>query len=183
MGKSDSKVPTQDSLKLDSKVPTQDSPALDSKVSIEDSLDKDEISQLYKAVSGFSSQSFELKKLCVTVEVSVCTLFFTVFIDNFDNTLFDNNLFGCLCKLSALLIPILFCIVDITTYYYQDKLRASIFKLENNIRKRHEIATKENKRFTTRSRVPYRLFRSILNASNIIYLGLIVIGSLLFFIF
>jgi len=145
------------------------------KIKIIDTLDKEEISQLHAAVSGFSSQSFELKKLCVTIVISACTIAATVFRDNYGYE------FLLTLKIIILTIPILFYIVDITTYYYQDKLRCIMFNLENNIRRRNEIELKNNNRFSTKqSTWCRRVLRAVFSTSNIIYWSLVVVGVVIF---
>lgn len=146
----------------------------------EDDLDKIQIDQLHKAVLGFSSQSFEIKKFCVTIEISACTLVSTIFKNNFIE---KDDIFILIIKLISFFIPALFCLLDISTYYYQDKLRKKIFEIENNIRERHNISRKNNKRFERKSsgdRI-FRLCRSIFNASNIIYLVLIIVALLIYY--
>lgn len=84
---------------------------LKNKISLQDSLDREEIDQLHKAVLGFSTKSFEIKKLCVTVEVSACTLAATIFCDYN-----DIDAFWIIKKFIFLHIPILFYLVDISTF-------------------------------------------------------------------
>lgn len=144
---------------------------------LEDSFDKNEIEQLHKAVLGISKHCFEIKKLCVTVEVSVCTLAVTLF-----SSTYSSNEFLCMFKIVILLIPMLFYLVDICTYYYQDKLRYMMVDIENRIRNRHEVQLKNVKRFSKKNNTFIkRLFRSILAGPNIIYWGLIILAVLLSF--
>lgn len=146
------------------------------KAKLENSLDSQKVEQLHKAVLGLSTQSFELKKLCVTIEVSACTLAVTFFKNSLDSSEFLLTL-----KIIILVIPILFYVVDITTYYYQDKLRYNMNNLENKIRERNNIVEKVNDRFTKQKRMVFkRLIRSVTSVSNIIYWGLILLGILFF---
>ena len=146
--------------------------------SLEDSFDRNEIEQLHRATLGFSKQCFDLKKLCVTVEISACALAVTIFRDAYG----DNELFFAL-KLIALFTPLLFYSLDVCTFYYQDKLRKCMFDIENKIRKRNGIQLKTNDRFSESNHTrKMRIFRSVTNESNIIYWGLIVF-AILFIIF
>jgi len=145
---------------------------------LENSFDRNEIEQLHRATLGFSKQCFDLKKLCVTVEISACALAVTIFRDAYG----DDGLFFAL-KLIALFTPLLFYSLDVCTFYYQDKLRKCMFDIENKIRKRNGIQLKTNDRFSESNHTSkMRVFRSVTNESNIIYWGLIVF-AILFIIF
>lgn len=145
---------------------------------LEDSFDRNEIEQLHRATLGFSKQCFDLKKLCVTVEISACALAVTIFRDVYG----DDKLFFAL-KLIALFTPLLFYSLDVCTFYYQDKLRKNMFDIENKIRVRNAIQLKTDKKFNESNHTRnMRLFRSVKNESNIIYWGLIVF-AILFIIF
>jgi hypothetical protein len=142
----------------------------DEKRVLEDSFDKNEIEQLHKAVLGLSNQSFELKKFCITILVSACTLATTIFRDSINTYSFLTAI-----KAIVLLIPIFFYLVDISTYYYQDKLRKDMFDIENKIRNRNSLTLKTDDRFSNRNNKKLRrLCKSFLSVSNIIYWGLIV---------
>ncbi len=142
---------------------------------IEDNLNKDHIEQYHKAVLSFSNQSFEIKKMCVTVEIGAFTLVSSLFKDNYTDTTFIS-----LIKVLSLLIPVLFYIVDIYTYFYQDKLRKLMYSEESLICKRHNIDKKPNKRFTkSKYSTLKRLFRSIFAFSNFIYWGLLLLSIII----
>ena len=142
------------------------------KVEIEDGFSKDHIDQLHKAVLGFSSQSFEIKKMCVTVEIGAFTLIVSAFKDNYSDPKFI-----ALLKIIGLAIPILFYIVDVCTYFYQDKLRGLMYIEENEIKVRHNIQINKNERFEETKFIGFkRLLRSIFAVSNIIYWGLILLS-------
>jgi hypothetical protein len=136
---------------------------------LEDSFDKDEIEQLHKAVLGISGQCFEIKKLCVTIELSVCTLVTTIF-----REIHASKELLFVIKIIIFSVPMFFYFVDICTYYYQDKLRKTMFDIENKIRCRHNVQLKNDKRFNIKNYIfVRRLFKSIVNGTNIIYWGLI----------
>lgn len=141
-------------------------------LAIMDDFSKSNIEQLHKVVLNFSSQSFEIKKLCVTVEIAALTLIATIFKDNY-----ASSSFTMLIKLIGLLVPLFFYLLDICTYYYQDKLRLVMFNEENVIRQRHGIELLKNKRFT-KAKCPTwgRIGRAIVNGSNLVYWGLIILA-------
>lgn len=134
----------------------------------EDDFDKMQIDQLHKVVMNFSSQSTEIKKMCITVEVAALTLVTTVFKDSYSDSSFTN-----LVILILFSVPILFYGIDIYTYYYQDKLRASMYKHENEIRRRNGLRTLDENRFKTDKG---RICRALKSYSNTIYWALLMIA-------
>lgn len=137
-------------------------------VQIADELDRIQIEQLHRATLNFSSNSLETKKLCVTAEVAVCTLLAGIYKDNLQN-------FIRVAQLMGVLIPLLFYSVDVVLYFYQDRLRENMMKLENQIRKRHHLQLccgSSSKAFS-------RLARSFFNGSQIMYFGLIMMAVVL----
>jgi hypothetical protein len=125
------------------------------------------ISQLHNATSNFSKQSFEIKKVCLTVEVAALTL-----IGNFVNDKLDLALF-----VTGLIIPIIFYFLDCTTYYYQDSLRGKMVKEENLFRTRYNIPILDN------PHTQNKICRSIFNWSHWIYAALILLDIILLIIF
>lgn len=135
----------------------------------EDDFDTMKIDQLHKVVMNFSSQSTEIKKMCITVEVAALTLITTIFKENYSEPSFT-----ILTLLILFLVPILFYSIDIYTYYYQDKLRGLMFKYENNIRARNELGILTEERFDTNNKE--RIRRAIKSYSNMIYWALLIIA-------
>lgn len=131
---------------------------------VADELNKMQIEQLHKATLNFSNNSLETKKLCITVEVAVFTLLTGVYREKPFAELF------VILRVFGVIVPTLFYIVDVVLYYYQDRLRANMIREENEIRKRHQLDERKN------SRNNYRLFRSLFNGSQIMYLGLVLIA-------
>lgn len=141
----------------------------------EDDFDTMKIDQLHKVVMNFSSQSTEIKKMCITVEVAALTLITTIFRENYSELAFT-----ILTLLILFLVPILFYGIDIYTYYYQDKLRGLMLKYENNIRKRNKLDTLTEERFDTNNKK--RICRAIKSYSNMIYWALLIIAFIGLFV-
>lgn len=134
---------------------------------IEDSLNLKQIDQLHNATLNFSNNSLETKKLCVTAEIASITLLIGLHEkDKITNLLL-------LIGISGLIIALLFYIVDVCFYYYQDKLRNAMIKEENKIRERHDIRQRE---FGRRDKICDRVFRSIFNGSQIMYWILMLVS-------
>lgn len=134
---------------------------------IEDSLNLKQIDQLHNATLNFSNNSLETKKLCVTAEIASITLLIGLHEkDKITNLLL-------LIGISGLIIALLFYIVDVFFYFYQDKLRTAMIKEENKIRDRHEIGRRE---FDRRDKMCDRVSRSILNGSQIMYWVLMLVS-------
>lgn len=127
---------------------------------IKDKLSWDKIRQLHEAVSNFSKQSFDIKKLWITVEVSAITLMLTLKMNDVK--------FIVMVSTSILFF---FYLLDSMTYYYQDKLRQIMANEQNAIRERNGI--KKEKVVRTK----WRLFRSFINWSHLLYYG---VGAILF---
>ncbi|HDR8184936.1 TPA: hypothetical protein QC116_004393 [Bacillus thuringiensis] len=141
----------------------------------EDDFDTMKIDQLHKVVMNFSSQSIEIKKMCITVEVAALTLITTIFKGNYSEPSFTIS-----TLLILFLVPILFYGIDIYTYYYQDKLRGLMLESENNIRKRNKLDTRREKRFDRNNKK--RIRRAIKSYSNMIYWALLIIAFIGLFI-
>ena len=141
----------------------------------EDDFDTMKINQLHNVVMNFSSQSVEIKKMCITVEIAALTLTTTIFKENYTELSF-----AILTLLILFLVPILFYGIDIYTYYYQDKLRGLMLEHENNIRKRNKLDTLTEKRFDTNNKE--RILRAIKSYSNMIYWALLVIAFIGLFV-
>lgn len=119
---------------------------------IQDKLSWNKINQLHEAVSNFSKQSFDIKKLWITVEISAMTLLLTLKIDDVK-----------LLLIIAGVILLFFYLLDSMTYYYQDKLREIMAKEQNAIRKRNNISVQKIERTN------WRMFRSLINWSHLLY--------------
>ncbi|MBS9802956.1 hypothetical protein J4052_08255 [Bacillus toyonensis] len=141
----------------------------------EDDFDTMKIDQLHKVVMNFSSQSIEIKKMCITVEVAALTLITTIFKGNYSEPSFTIS-----TLLILFLVPILFYGIDIYTYYYQDKLRGVMLESENNIRQRNKLDTRREKRFDRNNKK--RIRRAIKSYSNMIYWALLIIAFIGLFI-
>lgn len=134
---------------------------------IEDSLNLKQIDQLHNATLNFSNNSLETKKLCVTAEIASITLLIGLHEkDKITNLLL-------LIGISGLIIALLFYIVDVCFYYYQDKLRNAMIKEENKIRDRHKI---EQREFGRQDKMCGRVSRSIFNGSQIMYWILMLVS-------
>lgn len=143
---------------------------------IADELSRMQIDQLHNATLNFSNNSLETKKLCVTAEIAVITILTGMYkggtIDNFISIM----------RISILLIALLFYIVDIFLYYYQDKLRISMIEEENKIRERNGIdkrTYRENTAFMIicgKTIIDKRMVRSIFNGSQIMYWVLAILS-------
>lgn len=128
-----------------------------------DELNWNQIEQLHNATAALSKQSFEIKKICLTLEVASLTLIAKFLNNNLDLSLF----------VTGLIIPVFFYLLDTMTYYYQDKLRSKMIKEENIIRVRYQEEEKENPHNS------WRLLRSFFNHSHWIYLALIALDIVL----
>ena len=131
-----------------------------------------QIDQLHNATLNISKQCFEIKKLCLTIEVT--TLTFTLNI--------TSNIDDCYLYIAflGLIIPLIFWILDSLTYYYQDKLRYRMLKTENEIRNEYGLSMIENKH--DRSTF-LRLYHSAINLSQTLYCILGIIDLIFIYIF
>lgn len=135
-------------------------------------LDKNLIDQLHNATLNMSKQCFEIKKICLTIELTVLT-----FVLNF----VSNNDACCLyIAFLGLAIPLSFWILDSLSYYYQDSLRSTMIKEGNRIRDEYRLSTLENKHDRN---ITSRLFLSFFNLSQLLYYILIVADYIFIFIY
>lgn len=140
---------------------------------IEDSLSLKQIDQLHNATLNFSNNSLEAKKLCVTAEIAAVTLLIGLHENNKINNLY------IVLGISSLMIALLFYIIDIVFYYYQDKLRDTMINEENKIRHRHRLLPQEfNRQTKFKNKSGDRVMRSIFNCSQIMYWILIGVSIL-----
>jgi len=130
--------------------------------SLPDELNWNQINQLHNATSVLSKQSFEIKKICLTLEIASLTL-----MAKFSNNTLDYSFF-----IAGLIIPFTFYILDVMTYFYQDRLREKMIIEENKIRVRNDQDEKIN------DKNKFRFYRSIKNSSHLIYLVLIIIDTI-----
>jgi hypothetical protein len=136
-----------------------------------DDIAKLSIDQLHKAVLQFSGNCFELKKLCVTVLVSAGTLIAT-----FTQRQLDTSIF-----VAGATIILFFWILDAQSYYYQEKLRAEMKNLAEEIAARHKTSlvvegigmplTEERENWRVRQRSIHAAF----NGSMAFYLLLVLL--------
>ena len=131
---------------------------MNNKNDTKDKLSWDKIHQLHEAVSNFSKQSFDIKKLWITVEVSAITLMMSLKVKDFK-----------FIVMVSFAVLIFFYLLDSMTYYYQDKLREGIAKEQNAIRKRNSIIEEKVERTN------WRFFRSLVNWSHLLYYFVITI--------
>lgn len=129
----------------------------------QDKLNWNNINQLHDAISNFSKQSFDIKKLWITIEVSIVTLLLTLKVS--EKTIF--------VAIGAVLL--FFYFLDSMTYYYQDKLRKSMTDEQNEIRKRNNLKELE-------FRGKCRVFRSLFNWSHLLYYVVLLFVIVLYFI-
>ena len=88
-----------------------------------DELDKLQIEQLHQVVLRLSANSFEIKKLCITVIVSA-----SVLVASFTDRQLDLSIF-----LAAAIIVAFFYMLDVQVYYYQEKIRIQMKVIHNSI--------------------------------------------------
>lgn len=131
-----------------------------------DELSWDTIHQFHTAISNFSKQSFDIKKLFITVVISALTLIYSI------SKSIDLSLF-----VTVAIIVGLFYSLDSMTYYYQDKLRAKMAEEQNKIRERNGIP------IIAYHRNDWRFFRSLFNWSHLLYASILILDLVLYFIF
>lgn len=95
----------------------------------QDENDKTSIDQLHKAVLQLSNNCFEIKKMCVTILVAAATLTAT-----FTNRQLDTSIF-----VAGIIITGFFWILDSQSYYYQEKLRARMKELAEDMAGRRAV--------------------------------------------
>lgn len=143
-----------------------------------DEIAKLSIDQLHKAVLQFSGNCFELKKLCVTVLVSAGTLIAT-----FTQRQLDTSIF-----VAAATIVLFFWILDAQSYYYQEKLRAEMKNLAEEIAARHKASlvvegigmplTEKRENWPVRQRSLHALFNGSMAFYVLLVLLVLITGML-----
>ena len=146
-----------------------------SELEVRDELDKVSVDQLHKVVVQLGTNCFELKKLCVTVLLGAATLIAT-----FTRKQLDESFF-----VASFVAVLLFWVLDAQSYYYQEKLRARMKDLAEDIARRHQMGhvvdgvgmplTKRREERTVRQRVVAALF----NWSMFFYAALSVLVLIL----
>jgi len=138
--------------------------------SINDQMDMMSIEQLHRVVLNLSKNCFEIKKLCVTVLISSSTLL----------AIFTKDLIDKFIFVSALFLVVLFWLLDAQSYYYQDKIRARMKVLGEDIVERERpqivivgIGMPLSEKRENRSNVS-RVFASLFNYSMFFYLVLVI---------
>lgn len=129
----------------------------------QDKLNWNNINQLHDAISNFSKQSFDIKKLWITIEVSIVTLLLTMKVSEK----------AILIAIGAVLL--FFYFLDSMTYYYQDKLRKNMTDEQNEIRKRNNLDEME-------FRGKCRVLRSLFNWSHLLYYVVLLFVIVLYFV-
>lgn len=140
----------------------------------EDSLDMENIRQLHNATLALSNQSFEIKKLCVTLYIAFLTFSLTL------STKFSTSKeFIDFFVLIGTCICLTFYMADCMTYYYQKSLRNVMNKTTLQIKVRNNINVPPRS-----SNNKIKLFlKSLFNGSQLIYLGLLLITLLIAYIY
>lgn len=124
--------------------------------------------QLHNATLNFSKTCFELKKLCVTIIMGIITISISLNEDIPELVL--------MCIIAT--ITILFYILDVFTYYYQDSLRSKMFFLEKTFKDTNNLPQEAgNNKHEKR-----RKLRSLFNWSMLIYLLIIAFDVIAYFI-
>ena len=133
-----------------------DSSLTEEQKDISNELKKIQIAQLHNATLNISNNSLETKKLVVTTITAVCTILIG---------LYKEHIYEQMNLLLALIfiIVMLFYIVDVCFYFYQDRLRENIDKKMNDIYREYQL--KEIKL----DKYEHRVRRSIFNYSQILY--------------
>lgn len=139
----------------------------------QDESDKTSIDQLHKAVLQLSNNCFEIKKLCVSILVAAATLVAT-----FTNRQLDTAIFIAGIIITGFFWILVFWILDSQSYYYQEKLRARMKQLAE------EMAGRRTARLTISGvgmplseereerTITDRVIRSGINDSMFFYLAL-----------
>lgn len=148
--------------------------------SIENEIDWKIIDQLHNAANNFSKTTIEVKKLLfVVIGIS------SPIIVNLCDKKLDKALF-----LSLYIFVIIFWLFDSFNYYYQEKLRESMDKRFERLKRRNSnLKLNENDEkdeFTLPdNRIKSsRFLRSIFNVSNLLFYGtLLILISLAFLLF
>jgi hypothetical protein len=138
------------------------------------------IDQLEAATSSFRQTCLEMKKMCATAVVAVPTL-----LVNFTDKHLDASIF-----VSCLIIILIFWSCDAHAYYYQEKLRAIMVGIAEEIRKIREPelpggapSIRAGVIDVDRRKSETRLLRSFFNASQSFYLALLVLAVILSLLF
>ena len=146
---------------------------------LEDELDWKLLDQLYGVVAQMSNFCFEIKKFCVTTEFVVLA-----FIAKFTREKLDRSIF-----VAALLIPLLFCFLDATAYFYQVKLRGTMEAIRERLAKREAPALVDALGVgviapeRTRGSVKERALGSLFNHSMWLYAILIAMDAIAWCLF
>ncbi len=94
---------------------------------LRDDLDKQQIEQLHQVVLRLSANSFEIKKLCITVIVSAAVVFAS----------FTDRQLGPFLFAAPAIIIAFFYMLDVQVYYYQMKIRLQMQQIHRAIAERH----------------------------------------------
>lgn len=137
----------------------------------QDELDQQSITQLHTVVVELSKNCFELKKLCATVVGSSLTLLAAFTAQRIDAVFF----------VGGAVIVVFFWMADAQSYFYQEKIRIRMKKLQDAMLQRSAA----NLIFDgvgmpvsparQSSQTPQRVFHAIFNWSMTFYFGLLVI--------
>ena len=141
-----------------------------------DELDKLEIEQLHQVTLRLSANSFEIKKLCITVIVSA-----SVLVASFTSRQLDLSIF-----LAAAIIISFFYILDVQVYYYQQKIRIRMKAIHRSMMGRH-IPSFDSQGFgmplTEQQSQMDRLCHAFFNASMWPYAALVSVDIILVLLF
>ena len=139
---------------------------------LQDELDKAQIEQLHRVVLRLSSNSFEIKKLCITVIVSA-----SVLVASFTDRTLDISIF-----FAAAIVISFFYMLDVQVYYYQQKIRVRMKDIYDTIVARHAFPVDEvgvGMPLAEDGSQFRRLWRAFFNASMWPYAALISVDIIL----
>lgn len=119
-------------------------------------LKKIQINQLHNATLNISNNSLETKKLVVTSITAVCTILIG---------LYKEHIYEQIYLLLALIfaIVVLFYLVDICFYFYQDRLRENIDRKMNDMYREYQLEEINLDKYKN------RIKRSMFNYSHMLY--------------
>ena len=143
---------------------------------LRDELDKLQIEQLHQVVLRLSANSFEIKKLCITVIVSA-----SVLVASFTDRQLDSSIF-----LAAAIIIAFFYMLDVQVYYYQQKIRIRMKVINDRMMQRHfsSVDTEGVGMPFTEQRSQFRrLWHAFFNASMWPYAALVSVDIILFVLY
>ncbi|WP_195238109.1 hypothetical protein ACSXBP_11365 [Clostridium perfringens] len=135
-----------------------------------DELDMENYRQLHNVVLKFSNNSIEIKKMFIATLTTIATILFTFFKENLSMDIILIYIF-----LAAIIVTLLFLMIDAYTYYYQSKLRIIMKNIVIDIKFRNNIIFNLKHE---QIRKFHLLLKSVFNFSNNIYYFIILLSTL-----